>query len=104
MLVVDGVELAMVDEVPDVRRFDNGHAVVLEQGSNSGDHALGVGYVPQDVVGVNHISTFRVCGERVGQFAAKEALVNRHSRLAGGRRGPGCWIDAEHWDAALDII
>ena len=59
VLVVDGVELDMLDEVADVGVLDGQHAVVGEQGGESADEVVEVGHVGHHVVGHDHVGRDR---------------------------------------------
>ena len=71
VLVVDGVELAVVDQVAHVGELDHGHAVVLQQGGDAGHEAVGVGHVGQDVVGVDDVAF----DARLRQLTQRTALA-----------------------------
>ncbi len=63
VLVVDGVELAVVDEILDVRHLDDCNAVVLEQARDAAHEAVGVGHVGEDVVGVDDVGPLALGGQ-----------------------------------------
>ena len=57
MLVIDGVELELGDEVADVGRLDDGNALGLEHLLDPADESVGVGNMREDIVGVEDVGT-----------------------------------------------
>ena len=73
VLVVDGVELAVVDQVAHVGKLDDRHAVGLEQGGDAGHETVGVGHVGQHVVGVDDVGLLALGGQLLGQSMPKNS-------------------------------
>ncbi len=63
MLVIDGVELALLDQVDDVRRLDDGHACGLQQGSDAVDEAVQIGHVGEHIVSQEDIGLLALGGQ-----------------------------------------
>ena len=55
MLVVNRVELAVIDQIPQIRRLDDGHAGVLEHDANAVHDATQVRDVREHVVRVDDV-------------------------------------------------
>ena len=61
MLVVNRVELAVIDQVPQVRRLDDGDTSVLEHDANAVHHATQVRDVREHVVRVDDVGADAFC-------------------------------------------
>src|SRR5215471_795004 len=96
MLVINGVELAAVDHVPDVRHLESRQSVFLQQRVDSLYEAMGIGHVSEDVV----------TDDQIGALASRLQLRRQLARKKRGQRGHACCsrslsllagrIDAEH--------
>ena len=53
--MIDGVELALLDQVDNVGRFDDGDAVGFQQGFDAVHETVQVGHVREHIVGQEHI-------------------------------------------------
>src|SRR6185312_15991542 len=83
VLVVDRIELSMLDEILDVRALDDGDSVILQKCCNARDEAVGVGYVGQDVVRVDHIGPAALGNQILGEVVAEERLESLYSLQIG---------------------
>ena len=104
MLVIDGVEFAMVDQRFQIGRFDHRHAIILQQRGDPGDEAVGIGYVGQHVVAMDDIGLDAPGGQLFRIFAGEEGVFGGNAD--GDRRLGRAFrrIDAEHGDAVFDIV
>ncbi len=104
VLVVDRVELAVIDQIPHVGRFDHGDAGVFEQCGDAGHETVGVGHVCQHVVGVNHVGSLALRGELCGELRAEEGQQRIDTLGASRRYGTGSRVDAQHRDAPGVVV
>ena len=90
MLVVDGVELDVLDEVAHVRVLDGEQAVVGEQDGEAADEVVQVGHVGHHVVGDDHVGR-TVLGDasRVACSTPKNPTIVGTPIVLGRRGGPG---------------
>src|SRR6516162_7917287 len=81
MLVIDGVELAAIDHVPDIGHLERRQAVFLQQRVDSLYEAMSIGHVSEDVV----------TDDQIGALAARLQLRRQHACKKRGQRGhAGC--------------
>src|SRR5271165_4713591 len=104
MLMVDGVELAVFGQSPDIGRLDDADAVRLENKREGLDEAVGVGDVGQNIIRMDDIRPHAFVTQSLRKIAREECAARRHADLLGGRRGPGRGIDPEHGYPSLDVI
>src|SRR6516165_5215101 len=96
MLVIDGVELAAIDHVPDIGHLERRQAVFLQQRVDSLYEAMSISDVSEDVV----------TDDQIGALAVRLQLRCQLPREKRGQRGHACCsrslslfagrIDAEH--------
>ena len=79
VLVVDGVELEPLHQLAQVGRLDNGDAARLEDAGDAGHEAVEIGYVGDDVVGMDHVGRPATAGQLVGQVAGEELGQGGHA-------------------------
>ena len=72
VLVVDGIELAMIDEFPHIRVLDSDETIILEEMRHPGHEAIQIGDVGENVVGDDDIGLLSLCPEARGEFGTKE--------------------------------
>ena len=84
MLVVDGVELALLDQVDNVRRLDHGHTRGLQQGSDAVDEAVQIGHMREHIVGQEDIRFLALGGQLFRQLFGKEGVDAVDAALVGG--------------------
>ncbi len=82
VLVVDGVELDVLDEIAHVRVLDREQPVVGEQRREPADEVIEVGDVRHDVVGDDYIGRPMIVADR------ERAARRRRSRRSSVRRSP----------------
>jgi hypothetical protein len=104
VLVVNRVELAMVDQVPDIRSFDNRDAAFLQQRSDAVDDTSEVGDVREHIVRVDHIRAVPFRDQLLSERAPEEILTYGDACLSRRRRGPGRGVNAEYGDTTLDVV
>ena len=51
MFMIDGVELAFLDQIAHIRKLDNGHAIVPEHRPDAGDKIVRIGNMRDDIIG-----------------------------------------------------
>src|SRR5262245_50634039 len=95
--MVNRIELAPVDHVLDVRRFDDDDALVLEERCQPTQNTVEIGDVREHVVSVDDIGPVVVPAEARGKLFAEELGQRWNAPLALGYFGNvGCWLDAQH--------
>src|SRR5688572_3929332 len=77
--VIDGVKLASIDHVLNVRYFDHRHAVFFQQIVNAAHEAVEIWHVGQDIAGVNHVGLITLRSQTSAQFVAKEFTDRRNA-------------------------
>ena len=102
VLVVDGVEFELGDEIADIRCLDDGNAVGLEHLLHSADEPVGIGNVGEDVVGVDDVGEPSLRRQPPRKLLVEELDQRRNSfgrdrQLGDVRRR----LDAQHRDAML---
>ena len=103
--MVDGVELAVIDEVLHVGNLDHGHAPRLEQLRDALHHPVEVGHVGEDVVGVDHVGALAERGQVAGDLGAEELTESGDAPLVAGHPGDVRGrLDAEHRDALVMVV
>ncbi len=104
VLVVDGVELDVIDQIDNVGALDDGHAGRLQHGFDAGDEAVEVGHVGQDVVGQEDVGRLALVYQLRRQVAGEEGDHRRDARLAGGRGRGDRRVDAQHGDTPVGEV
>ena len=72
MLVIDGVELAMINEIFEIRDLNHRHAVAGQEHPQPLYKAVQVRHVGQDIVGVNDVRPHSLVLEILGQGGVKK--------------------------------
>ena len=98
MLVVDGVELHLLDQVQEVGKLKGEHALGLQHVAEAGDERVQIGHVGQHVVGGHQVGAIAAGGEVLAGFCIEEHHVGAHADGAGRLRRVGRGLDAEHRD------
>ncbi len=104
VLVVDGVELAVLDQVPDPRVLDGHEAVVGDADPQRLHEVVEVGDVRHHVVRHDGIGRAVLGDDGPGELRAEEVDDRRHARRDRRRGRAGRGVDAQHGDAALDEV
>src|ERR1700737_360972 len=79
VLVVDGVELAPVDKVPDVGNLDDGDPRIFQDVGHPADHAIQVRDVRQHVVRMEDVSLLPSTAQAAAQLRAEEVAERRNA-------------------------
>ena len=101
MLVIDRVELPLLDQMQQMRKFERGGSSRFQQQLEAGDEIMQVGHVGEHVVRGHQIGGLagrRQAARGLGaekRHLGRDALVPRHLGDVGRR------LDAENADAAL---
>ena len=103
VLVIDGVELSMVDEVPHVGHLDNRDAVRRQQRREAPGETRQVRHVGEDVVGVDHVGAIPARRQRARARLPEKVDDRRNPPLFGDLRNVGGRFDTEHSDARATI-
>ena len=93
--MVDRVELALRDEVPQVGDLDDRPPIRFDEPSNGSHESVRVRYMSQDVVRVEHIGPLALLHETVGERLGQEGVERRKASLHGDPRRAFGWIDPE---------
>src|SRR5262245_42587848 len=86
MLMIYGVEFAVIEHIPYIRRFDHGNAGRLEERVNTLNEAVELRNVREDVVCVEDIRPQSFAHELCREFTSEKvctsgnALLNRNAR------------------------
>ncbi len=104
VLVVDGVELPLVDEVEQVGTLDDRHTVVGEQQVDAVDESVEVLDVREDVVAQKHVSLLPLLFQLARQVRGEEGVHRLDTRFLGHLRGPLGGIDPQHRDPGFDEV
>ena len=102
VLVIDRVELDVIDQLLEVRSFDDDDAVRFQNRLETRDDSVQIGDVGENVVGVNDICPFTVSRELLGEITAEE-FADRADPFFGLRhaRDVASRFDTENGDARL---
>jgi hypothetical protein len=93
----------MFDEIAEVGRLDDDDAIILEHVMEAFDHAVEVGDVGQDVVGVHDVRAAALGGELARDRATEEFIEGGDALLDGDPGDVGGGFDAEDGDAGLFV-
>ena len=102
--MVDRVELELVHEVAQVRRLDDGDAVVREDRRDPCDDTVHVGNVREHVVRVEHGCPAPFGAEPRRDLGTEEVAHRRHAVLLGDARDVAGGVDAEDRHAGVDVV
>lgn len=101
VLMVNGIKLAMFDQILNIGNLDDGQAVLLQQGADAFNQPVAVRDVRQDIVGDDDVRPFPFVPQSLGElFPEKGAQGGNASRLSGFSRSLGR-VDAQDWNALL---
>ena len=104
VLVVDRVELAVVDQVLDVRVLDRRQPVVGEQDRESLDEAVQRRRVRHDVVRDDQVGAPSLAAQPPREVGVEELAQRRHAGVLGGSGLVGRRVDPEHGHVALHEV
>lgn len=105
MLVIDRVELQPVDHVAQRWHLDDRFAVVLEEQPYAVEHAVEIGHVGEDVVGVDNVGAAAMGGQPRREIAAEELFDSLDAALFASDAGDVAGrLDAENLDPAGTIM
>src|SRR4051812_16016314 len=104
MLVINGIEFDVLDEVLQVGNFDHGNTVVLQDRADPGDETVRVCDVGEHVVCMHDVGLLSARRKLASELLGKEVDQRRDARFHGhpGRSIGG--IDPEYRDLQLDIV
>ncbi len=89
MLVIDGVELVLCDQLQQVREFDSDDSLGSEQCAKAGHEVVEVGHVSQHVVGDEEVCLHHV--SRQSRVPSVRRKIAEASRCPGRGLRPLCW-------------
>src|SRR5262245_47895177 len=99
VLVIDGVELELSNEVAHIGSFDHRHAIRLEQLFDAADECVGIGNVGEDIVRVDDVGELPLCCESSSEILVEELDQRWNSFCLDGELcDVGGWFDAENRD------
>ena len=104
MLVVDRVKLAVVDQILNVRDFDDDHTVFLQEDPDTFHEPVEVGDVGQDVVGDDHVRSDAFVAQPRGQLITEEGAQGPNPGLLGNPGRSLRRIDPKDRDAPLHEV
>ena len=104
VLVIDGVELSVLDEIRAVRELQRDTAIWLEQGFEASDEVIRVRRVGEDVVAENQVGLAILRGEVSGDFLAEEFDERLDSLFARNFSDVCGGFDAEARNACLHEV
>src|SRR5438094_7857530 len=96
VLVVDGVKLAMIHEVLDIRHLDHCHASLLQKNAYAFDEPVEVRDVRQNIVGDDHVGSPSFRPQLPREILIEEGTESRNAFLPGNLSRPFGRIDPEH--------
>jgi hypothetical protein len=102
VLVVDGVELVLLDELLQVRELDGDNTLGPEQRGDASDEAVQVGHLGQDVVADDQVGHGPLADELRCELGAEELREGGDALLLGHLRHVEGRLDAEDGDALRD--
>ncbi len=102
--MVDGVELAVIDQVLHIGRLDDGDTVVFQQRGNPSDEPVCVGNVRQNVIGMNDVRSPALRCELNCEGGSEECQQRVDSLGACDLYGTGSGIYSQHRYAVRLII
>ena len=89
MLVIDGVELVALHQLPQVRKLHRDHAVRGEQSFQSGDEVVEVGHMREHIVAEHQVCLAMGAGNDFGGGAAQKADFRGNTFQCSSRRDIG---------------
>ena len=102
--MVDRVELILVHQPPQVRKFHRHDPVWSEKDLQASHEIVDVGHVREHVVSDDQIRGSGVADEIAGGLPPEETDDRRHAALHGRFRHVGGGLDAEHGNPLLDEV
>src|SRR5579885_672694 len=87
VLVVDGVELDVVEQVPQIGKLEHGHAGWLQQRADPGGENVQLGHVGQDVVADDYVGVAPLRRQLACEPAVEEAGQGGDAFLGLGHAG-----------------
>ena len=104
VLVINGVELAVLDQVANIRRFDDCHTIILEQNANAFDEAVEIGYVGEHIVSNDHVGALALCAQLLCETLGEERTQGGDADFLCGSRRPLGGINPQHRNTALHEV
>ena len=104
MLVVDGVELAVSEQLLHVWRFDHRHAAGVQQHRDPLHEPVQVRDMGQHVVGVDHIRSHAFGPEGARELAAEELAPRADAAALGYLRDVSSGLDAKHAHPCVPVV
>ena len=90
--MIDGVELRVLDQPHQVRKFQRDGAAGLERRLQAAGEVVDVGHVGIDIVADDQVGLLPIGGQLLGQSLAKEFAQHGNAQLSRQRRR--CWPSA----------
>jgi hypothetical protein len=103
MLVVNGVELASIDQVFDIRNLDDGDPRIFQDGGHPADHPVQVGHMSEHVVCVEDVGLLPSIAQAVAKLRTEEFTKRWNSGFLRRPRDIARRLDAEHRDSLASI-
>src|SRR6266545_5429831 len=100
MLMVDGVELAAIDQALEMMELEGRDAVRLEQNGEAANEVVDVRHMREHVVRGHEVGLAAVARKLPGQLDTEESLDDRDPPLPRRSGGAGGRLDAGAGDAA----
>ena len=100
--MVDRVEFALLDQIEQVRAFDDCDAVVFEQARHSSREAVEIRHVSEHVVREKDIGAIALVEELVGQLLREKGVERSDSRFLRLLGGAVRRVDSEHGNTRLE--
>lgn len=104
VLVIDGVELEVFDEVAGVREFEDDATGGSDECGEAGDEIVDVGDVGEDVVGENEIGGLAVADKIGGELLGEELVEGGDPGIGSDGGDVGGGFDAEAGDTFGDEV
>ena len=86
MLVIDGIELAALNHLPDVRHFEHCNASFFQEPRDPTDYSIQIRHMGQNVIGMNDIGAYSFRAQLFGEFRSEE-IARASARRAPQPRG-----------------
>jgi hypothetical protein len=104
VLVIDGVELEVFDEVAGVREFEDDATCGSDECGEAGDEIVYVGDVGEDIVGENEIGGLAVADKIRGELLGEELVEGGDPAIGSDGGDVGGGFDAKAGDTFGDEV